>query len=65
MAGELFGMCLYGSLALGDFNLDQSDIDFVIVTKGQLAEKQIAALAVMHGEIAAGASKWARELEGS
>ena len=64
--GNLFsGMYLYGSLALGDFSLDKSDIDFVVVTDGRLPEPMISALARMHRQTAKGDSRWAGELEGS
>jgi hypothetical protein len=62
---RFFGMYLYGSLALGDFNPEKSDIDFVVVTDGQLPEQTIIALAEMHRQIVKGDSKWAGELEGS
>jgi predicted nucleotidyltransferase len=59
------GMYLYGSLALGDFALDKSDIDFVVVTDDDLSDESFLALKEMHARIATGESKWARELEGS
>jgi hypothetical protein len=59
------GMYLYGSLALGDFDPQKSDIDFLIVTANELPDELIQALKVMHLQIAAGSSKWMMELEGS
>ena len=58
-------MYLHGSLAIGDFDPGTSDIDFVVVTDGQLPPQTFVALKTMHEQIAAGASKWAKELEGS
>lgn len=64
--GDRFvGMYLYGSLALGDFAPHRSDIDFVVVTDGELCDEVFAALRAMHERIAAGDSPWAMELEGS
>jgi len=59
------GMYLDGSLAFGDFEPDKSDIDFVAVTEGELPDELFVALGEMHGRIATGGSKWAKELEGS
>ena len=36
--GHLFGMYLYGSLASGDFDPARSDIDFLVVTDGELPD---------------------------
>jgi len=64
--GDRFtGMCLYGSLALGDFAPAKSDIDFLIVTMDELPEATVGALDTMHVRLAAGGSKWLMELEGS
>jgi hypothetical protein len=59
------GTYLDGSLAIGDFDPDKSDIDFVVVTKAEVSSGTFGALETMHRRISAGASKWARELEGS
>src|SRR5687768_7159341 len=64
--GERFvGMYLYGSLALGDFNPETSDIDFLVVTESEVTGEALRALQEMHARVAAGTSKWASELEGS
>jgi predicted nucleotidyltransferase len=57
------GMYLYGSLAMGDFSPSSSDIDFLVVTQEELTDEAFQALKEMHARIAAGESKWARELE--
>lgn len=59
------GMYLDGSLAIGDFDPPKSDIDFVVVTRAEVTPDTFGALETMHRRISAGASKWARELEGS
>lgn len=59
------GMYLDGSLAIGDFDPDKSDIDFVVVTNAEVSADAFGALETMHHRISGGASKWARELEGS
>jgi hypothetical protein len=59
------GLYLYGSLASGDFDPQRSDIDFLVVTEGELPDAMLPSLATMHARIAASASPWARRLEGS
>jgi hypothetical protein len=59
------GLYLGGSLALGDFNPQRSDIDFVAVTAGELPEEVLAALAAMHARLAASGLAWATLLDGS
>jgi hypothetical protein len=61
---EFVGLYLYGSLATGDFNLQRSDIDFLIVTAHFLPEETIAALEKMHHGFAKSDNKWDRKLEG-
>lgn len=62
--GEQFrGMYLSGSLALGDFAADRSDIDIAVVTGGALAEDHVAALRAMHDRFNASESPWATEVE--
>ncbi len=45
---EFVGMYLYGSLALGDFDPVNSDIDFVVVTESMLEPRAIDALRDIH-----------------
>ena len=59
------GMYLDGSLAIGDFEPDKSDLDFVVVTDGELSAQTFRDLKALHERIATGASKWTKELEGS
>jgi hypothetical protein len=67
---EILGTCftglyLYGSLASGDFDPERSDIDFLVVTDGELPDEMLPSLAALHARIAASTSPWARRLEGS
>ena len=59
------GLYLYGSLAAGDFDPERSDIDFVVVTDGELPDELLPALEAMHAGLASAARKWAKKLEGS
>ena len=65
LANRFTGLYLYGSLASGDFDPERSDIDFLVVTDGELPNELLPSLAAMHERIAASASSWARRLEGS
>jgi hypothetical protein len=65
LGNQLIGMYLYGSLSGGDFDLDNSDIDFLVVTTSTLPDKTIADLEIMHHRIWESKSKWAGKLEGS
>jgi hypothetical protein len=59
------GMYLDGSLVLGDFDPQRSDIDFVVVTDADLPDDVFAALQAMHDRFMAGDSPWAVEIEAS
>ena len=64
--GDYFvGMYLYGSLASGDFEPERSDIDFLVVTNGELPEKTISDLKIMHHRMYESGLKLAKHLEGS
>jgi hypothetical protein len=66
LLGDNFvGFYLDGSLAGGDFDPQQSDIDFVVVTAAPLADETVSALATMHQRLRDSGSKWGYELEGS
>ncbi len=65
LGNQLVGMYLYGSLSSGDFNLETSDIDFLIVTTSSLSDKTIADLESMHHHLWKSGLKWASKLEGS
>jgi 8-oxo-dGTP diphosphatase len=62
---RLFGLYVGGSLAIGDFAPDRSDVDFVAVTDGEMGDDDVSRLAALHAQLAAGPSRWGDELEGS
>ncbi len=62
---NFFGMYLYGSLASGDFDEHSSDVDFVVVTRGEISDETIPALRALHERIAASNLNYASKLEGS
>jgi hypothetical protein len=65
LGDQVVGLYLGGSLALGDFNPNRSDIDFVAVTFDELAPERVVALQAMHTRLWAAGTKWARRLDGS
>lgn len=65
LGAEFVGMLLYGSLAMGAFNPESSDIDFVVVTEQPVSGEALIALQAMHRRIGTLPGKWALELEGS
>jgi len=65
LGAQLIGLYLGGSLALGDFNPQRSDIDFVAVTVDELPPLMIIALQEMHTRLWATGTKWVRKLDGS
>ena len=62
---KLVGFYLYGSLSLGDFDPQSSDVDFLIVTTEDLSEEVLAELRDMHASIASSGLPYADRLEGS
>ncbi len=65
LGADMVGMYLYGSLALGDFDPQSSDIDFLIVTARTLKGGQLVALKKMHASITESELPAASTLEGS
>ena len=63
LGDHFIGMYLYGSLALGDFDPQGSDIDFIVVTDAALSREHFAALREMHARFSAGGSPWAKKIE--
>jgi hypothetical protein len=48
LGDDLVGVYLHGSLALGGFNPQQSDIDFLVATDDELAAEQVQSLDALH-----------------
>ena len=65
LADQLAAFYLGGSLALGDFNPQHSDIDFAVITREELPPDIVAALEQMHARLWATGTRWARKLDGS
>lgn len=62
---QFVGMYLYGSLSSGDFNLDTSDVDFLVVTEGELPKERVLELEMLHQRLWTSGLKWAAKLEGA
>ncbi len=62
---EFVGFYLHGSLALGDFDMTSSDIDFAVVTENLLEPKTIAKLEAMHKNLLGSFPKMTAMLEGA
>ena len=60
---QFVGLYLYGSLALGDFNPQTSDIDFAVVTQHDLSDEVISRLRAMHAQFDHSDSPWAGKVE--
>ncbi len=60
---NLVGIYLRGSLALGDFIPDTSDIDLLAVTQQPVSPEQFTALAEMHAQFAILPDPYANRLE--
>ena len=64
LGDDLIGVYLVGSFALGGFD-DDSDVDFLVVTRGDLTPVQEAEIQAMHGRLYDLKTPWAKHLEGS
>lgn len=67
---HLVGLYVHGSLALGAFEPERSDIDFLVVVSDEFASEltspaTTSALRSMHRGLVASGVPWARRLEGS
>ena len=58
------GFYLIGSLAGGDFEYESSDIDFVVATRAELDDGEVARLRLLHDGIATKHTRWGAKLEG-
>jgi hypothetical protein len=64
LGDQFVGLYLHGSLAHGGFG-EGSDIDFCVVTAGELPEALHAELAAMHARLVSRGLSWAEKLEGT
>lgn len=64
LGSNFIGLYLYGSLASGDFDIETSDVDFLVVTRDAISVEKISALKAMHERLANGESSLAKKLEG-
>ncbi|WP_425448291.1 aminoglycoside adenylyltransferase domain-containing protein [Dethiothermospora halolimnae] len=62
---EFVGMYIHGSIAMGDFNIDTSDIDFFVITEDIISRQRFVDLEKMHKDIISNCCEWANRLEGS
>jgi predicted nucleotidyltransferase len=62
---QLVGLYLFGSLAVGDFDPANSDIDFVAVTEEEVTGELLARLQAFHAELFACGLPLADQLEGA
>lgn len=63
LGSQFVGMYLYGSLAIGDFDLLSSDIDFIVVTDSAISDDACEALREMHAQFDVSDSPWAKKIE--
>src|SRR5437588_3073535 len=64
LADCLVGAYLQGSFAVGDFD-EHSDCDFIVVTRAELDNEDVAGLQRIHGATFDLPAEWAKHLEGS
>jgi len=64
LAANFVGAYLTGSFALGDAD-EFSDVDFIVVTRGEIASRQLDELQALHGRLHRLDVEWAQHLEGS
>ncbi|MDE3228294.1 MAG: DUF4111 domain-containing protein, partial [Chloroflexota bacterium] len=64
LGANLVGIYLRGSLALGDFEPDASDVDFFAITTRPMTDAEFAALAALHAALSASPNPYGAHLEG-
>jgi hypothetical protein len=64
LSDDAVGIYLQGSFAMGDFD-ENSDVDFIVVTREELDASQVDALQALHDRTYDLPSEWAKHLEGS
>lgn len=63
LAGKLTGLYLFGSLVMGDFDQDISDIDLTAVLTADLDDREFKALKQMHDDFARDHPAWDDRIE--
>ena len=63
LGDNLLGFYLRGSLALGDFNPETSDVDILVVTQRPVSETEFESLAALHARVPARENEYARHYE--
>ncbi|HEX9038029.1 MAG TPA: aminoglycoside adenylyltransferase domain-containing protein [Ktedonobacterales bacterium] len=65
LGDNLVGVYLRGSLALGDFDLATSDVDFFTCTEQPISDDEFTALAALHIRLSASDNPYGDQLEGT
>lgn len=60
---RLIGIYLFGSLSYGDFNIDSSDIDLVVIISKPLNHHELGQIKQMHRKLGEKYKKWKDRLE--
>lgn len=60
---KIFGVYLYNSVALGGFDKDKSDIDFITILNEEVEDKEISVIRRIHNELN-NKFKYAKRMEG-
>lgn len=63
LADNLVGVYLRGSIALGGFDLETSDVDLMVVTERAVSESEFAKLADLHDRVPPKVNKFGRSYE--
>jgi predicted nucleotidyltransferase len=63
LRNNLVGVYLRGSLAIGDFNPETSDVDVLVVTQRQVSDAEFEALSEMHDRLRTIPNRYAEKLE--
>jgi hypothetical protein len=63
LGDRFMGLYLYGSLAIGDFDPQNSDIDFIVVTRDEIPDDQFESLREMHTRFNKSNSAWSNRIE--
>lgn len=62
LKGNLVGVYLQGSLAIGDFDMT-SDVDFVVVVNNELTNKEVEDIQEIHDGVYEQGNRWVKRLE--